>query len=114
MANIPNNGAAADAEMEGEKPVVWVTIEVLHKSLVASRPAGEGRDEPNENPVLEQPEREKIGFGNLMGSLSMLVGPKLAKKAKILLLMALVLAMLVEIIPSVGSEFIVTVRVACL
>ena len=114
LANIPNNGAAADAEMEGEKPVVWVTIEVLHKSLVASRPAGEGRDEPNENPVLEQPEREKIGFGNLMGSLSMLVGPKLAKKAKILLLMALVLAMLVEIIPSVGSEFIVTVSVACL
>ena len=50
--NGGSNDAPADQESpEDEKPAVWVTMEVIHKSLVESRPAGEGRKEPNENPV---------------------------------------------------------------
>ena len=105
--NDDDNAEQDDSDQPS--PTVWATIEVIHKSLVDARPAGEGRDEPNENPVLEQPEREKIGFGNVMGSLSMLVGPKLAKKAKMLILMVLVLAMVVGIVPAVSSEFLIGV-----
>jgi hypothetical protein len=87
------------------KPTVWATLEVMHMSVAEERPCGDSRDEPNEHPVLEEPEREKIGFGNMIGSLSTLVGPKLARRAKMLLLVIVLLFTLVEIVPKVSSEF---------
>eukprot|EP01050_Picozoa_sp_SAG11_P054339 SAG11_NODE_32612_length_282_cov_0.846995_1_plen_68_part_00 len=36
-----------------------VSIELLPKSIADQRPAGKGRKEPNENPILPEPDRFK-------------------------------------------------------
>ena len=95
-----------DTQAGTDIPMVWATVELMHKSLADERKAGDGRGKPNENPILEEPEREKIGIRNIMGSLSVLVGAKNVKLAKLLIGVVLVVVIAMEIIPQVTSAFV--------
>ena len=88
-----------------ETPMVWASIELMHKSLADERKTGDGRGDPNEHPILEEPEREKIGIRNVMGSLSVLVGAKNVKLAKLLIGVMLLVVIAMETIPQITSAF---------
>ena len=86
-----------------ETGTVWVSVELLHASAAEQRPAGKGRKEPNDNPVLEEPEREKISLWHPLGALKFFVGPARLRKATFLAMLALALGVFWSIIPSVLS-----------
>ena len=98
--------AQPGADMPRPRGTVWASIELMHKSLADERKAGDGRSEPNEHPILEEPVREKIGIRNVMGSLSVLVGAKNVKLAKLLIGVMLLVMVAMEIVPQVTSAFV--------
>jgi hypothetical protein len=82
-------------DIEGErKGKVWVSVELLHQRLAIERPAGHGRDEPNQNPILEEPDREKISLLHPFGALKVMFGEALFKKIKRIFLSMAVFALL--------------------
>ncbi|CAF1425575.1 unnamed protein product [Adineta ricciae] len=51
--------AGGDPELTGK---VELELEILTEEEAAKRPAGRGREEPNENPKLEEPQRPETSF----------------------------------------------------
>lgn len=99
-------GGASDDESEREKPAVrWLTLqapggggmafndndnesrgevevamELLPAELAAKRPAGDGRSDPNQNPILAEPDRASLlSLANPLVVLRSLVGVKALK-----------------------------------
>ena len=81
--------------------VVWVTVELLHSSAAQQRKAGKGRGEPNENPVLEEPEREKLSIFHPLSALKFFVGPARMNRAKTIATMALALGVFWAMVPTI-------------
>mmetsp|Transcript_22852 Transcript_22852/g.74422 ORF Transcript_22852/g.74422 Transcript_22852/m.74422 type:complete len:1705 (+) Transcript_22852:146-5260(+) len=73
-------------DLKGE---VEISLSILHKTGAEKRPVGEGQDEPNRDPKLDEPERQKLDLMNPMASLAMIVGP--ARLRQILILGGIVL-----------------------
>jgi hypothetical protein len=78
----------------------------MHKSRADENKAADGRSEPNQHPKLENPEREKIGIRNVMGSLSVLVGAQHVKIARLLIGVMFLVVIAMEIVPQVTSAFV--------
>ena len=68
-----------DPETGGHGGEVLISLELLSKNKAASKPAGVGREAPNANPTLPEPEgRIKIsGLTNPLYALKTLMSPKL-------------------------------------
>ena len=79
----PNEVSDSEDEQDeegGRGYARWGTVgqlqmqfELLPKALAEERPVGKGRDEPNQFPALEEPEREKFSL-NPFTTLATLVG----------------------------------------
>ena len=67
------------------------------------RPAGAGRSEPNLNPTLEEPEREELSLLAPFAALGFFVGPARMKKAKWIVMIALTLAIVWAMVPNILS-----------
>lgn len=107
---------------------VWVTVELLHKSIADAQPAGTGREMPNCNPILEEPERETISITNrkctcnppgvcgswtasdrlyvtaALATLSLFVGPARLRRARMIVVLVLLLALAWSVVShSIGA-----------
>ncbi len=95
------------------KGIVWVSLELLHSVAAAQRPAGIGRSEPNLNPTLEDPEREELSLLKPFAALRFFVGPARMKRAKWFVMIAMTLAVVWAMVPSIlsgiVSKFIATI-----
>ena len=81
-------------DIEGtDAGTVWVSVELLHQSISKNQPVGKGRDAPNEHPVLEEPERERLSLTGPLGALGYFVGPARLKVARVIVVGAFLLLM---------------------
>ena len=81
-------------DLEGQTTgTVWVSVELLHKSIADAQPAGKGRESPNAHPVLEEPLRETISLANPLATLRFFVGPARLRKARMIVVLLLVVAL---------------------
>lgn len=60
----------------------WVSVELVHESVSKNQPVGKGREAPNEYPVLDEPERERLSLTHPLGALRYFVGPARLKIAR--------------------------------
>ena len=80
-------------------------FELLPKALAEERPVGKGRDEPNQFPALEEPEREKFSL-NPFTTLATLVGPAFAAKLWAAVLAVVCCFLVVLMFPLILSNII--------
>ena len=81
-------------DIEGtDSGTVWVSVELLHQSISKNQPVGKGRDAPNDHPVLEEPERERLSLTSPLGALRYFVGPARLKVARVIVVGAFLLLM---------------------
>ena len=67
---INDKGQEADEFGWGKTGRVEVSFELLPARLASMRPAGEGRDSPNQYPHLPEPDREKLDWGLMLDPLA--------------------------------------------
>eukprot|EP01043_Picozoa_sp_COSAG02_P071570 COSAG02_NODE_13128_length_1442_cov_1.304542_1_plen_374_part_10 len=72
---------------------VWVSVELVHESIAKNQSVGKGREEPNEHPVLEEPQREHLSLTSPLGALRYFVGPARLKIARAIVVMAVFLGL---------------------
>ena len=83
-----------------------VSVELLTTSAAKQRPVGKGRKEPNDHPLLEDPDRETLSLFHPFKALKFFVGPARVRKAGILAVMALALTLFWSMIPQILSEIL--------
>ena len=111
----PNEVSDSEDEQDeegGRGYARWGTVgqlqmqfELLPKALAEERPVGKGRDEPNQFPALEEPEREKFSL-NPFTTLATLVGPAFAAKLWAAVLAVVCCFLVVLMFPLILSNII--------
>jgi hypothetical protein len=110
------NSTSDDVSLREDQPLmvksrdhcgkVQISIELLPKHIADLQPAGKGRKEPNEHPILPEPDRFKWNPLSPFGMLKGLVGPALFSKVKKIVIAISLCAVIGIILPLVFSEAI--------
>ena len=83
---------------------VRIEMELLPITLAERRPAGMGRDEPNQFPKLEEPVREEFHWTKPFALMRTLLGPKYYAQFRAGFVAALLLTLCLLILPPIVAD----------